>query len=322
MKFAILGAGHIANALAAAVKELDGVESYAVASRSYEKAHEFANKWDFQKAYGSYEEMLSDPDVDLVYVATPHSHHFEHAKMCLTFGKPVLVEKAFTVNATQAKELIDLAQEKKLFMAEAMWTRYMPSRKIIQDILDSGIIGTPSSLTSDFGFDLRHIERLCKPELAGGALLDLGVYPLTFALMYFPEQIKEIHSAAVLSDQGIDLKHNITLIYEDGKMADLHGNMTAVLKSQGTIYGEKGYLVVNGMNNATSISVYGIDQQLIANYPIPKQINGYEYEVLACKKSLENGWTECPDMPLSETLRVMKILDQIRTQWNMKFPCE
>lgn len=322
MKFAILGAGHIANALAAAVKELDGVESYAVASRSYEKARDFADKWGFQKAYGSYEEMLQDPEVDLVYVATPHSHHYMHAKMCLNFDKPVLVEKAFTVNAAQAQELIDLAHERNLFMAEAMWTRYMPSRKIIQDVLSSGIIGTPSSITANFGFDLRRKERMCNPKLAGGALLDLGVYPLTFALMYFPEQIREIHSSAVLSDKGVDLMHNITLLYENGKMADLHSNMTAALECQGAIYGDKGYLVVKGMNNVTHISAYGEKQKWIADYPIPAQINGYEYEVLACKKALENGWTECPEMPLSETLRVMKILDEIRRQWNMKFPCE
>ena len=140
---AIIGAGVIANAMAEAINGLEQVNAYAVASRSMERAEQFAAKWNFQKAYGSYEELVSDPEVELVYVATPHSHHFEHAKLCVEHGKPVLVEKAFTANAQQAEELISLAEEKKVFLTEAIWTRYLPAAAIIRKLLEDGAIGEP-----------------------------------------------------------------------------------------------------------------------------------------------------------------------------------
>ena len=204
MKLAILGPGGIARSMATAAKGLPEVELYAVGSRTYEKAKAFAEEWGFEKAYGSYEEMLSDPQVELVYVATPHSHHYQYAKMCLEHGKHVLVEKAFTVNAVQAEELIRMSEEKGLLLAEAIWTRYMPSRKMIDDLVESGVIGKVTSLTANLGYVLPHVERLQEPSLAGGALLDLGVYPINFALMVFHGQVEKVTSTAVMSPKGID----------------------------------------------------------------------------------------------------------------------
>ena len=172
---AIIGAGVIANAMAEAINGLEQVNAYAVASRSMERAEQFAAKWNFQKAYGSYEELVSDPEVELVYVATPHSHHFEHAKLCVEHGKPVLVEKAFTANAQQAEELISLAEEKKVFLTEAIWTRYLPAAAIIRKLMEDGAIGEPKSLTAEFSVPLTHVQRMCVPALAGGALMDLGM---------------------------------------------------------------------------------------------------------------------------------------------------
>ncbi len=175
MKFAILAPGKIAHSMAQAVtgiineKHITGkqqIEPYAVASRNYDRAREFANRWGFEKAYGSYEEMLEDEAAELVYVASPHSHHYQHARMCLEHGKNVLLEKAFTVNANQAEELIDLAEEKKLLLAEAMWTRYMPSRKMIDDIISGGVIGVQFSLTANLCYAMAHKERLVDPLLA------------------------------------------------------------------------------------------------------------------------------------------------------------
>ena len=173
--FAVLAAGGIAAKMSKAVSELSEVKRYAVASRSLEKAETFAKEWGYEKAYGSYEEMLADPEVEFVYVASPHSHHNEHAKMCIEAGKHVLVEKAFTVNAKQAEELIALAKEKKVLLVEAMWTRFMPARQIIDDLLAEGTIGKIMSITANLGYDIKNKERLIKPELAGGALLDVGV---------------------------------------------------------------------------------------------------------------------------------------------------
>lgn len=322
MKFSILGPGGIARSLAKAVQGLDEVEAYAVASREYERAKAFADEWGFQKAYGSYEEMLADPEVELVYVATPHSHHYRYAKLCLEYGKHVLVEKAFTVNAKQAEELIRISEEKKLLLAEAIWTRYMPSRKMIDDAVDSGIIGPVTSLTANLGYPLKHVERMQNPELAGGALLDLGVYPINFALMAFHGQVKNVQASAVMSPKGIDWMNSITLTFDDGKMAVLHSNMLALPDREGVINGEKGYIEVQNINNCEEIRIYDENRQLIARQQVPEQINGYEYEVLACRQAILDGKYECPQMPHSEILRVMRLMDQVREGWGMKFPCE
>ncbi len=322
MKFAILAPGKIANSMAKAVSGIEKIERYAVASRDQERADIFAKKWGFEKAYGSYEAMVEDPQVELVYVASPHSHHYEHAKLCLEHGKHVLVEKAFTVNAQQAEELIRLSREKHLLLAEAIWTRYMPSRNMINEILASGVLGKVTSLTANLGYILPHVERMQNPELAGGALLDLGVYPINFALMAFQGDVKEVHAAAVMSPKGVDWVNSMTFIFEDGKMAVLHSDMLAQTDRQGVISGDKGYLEVQNINNCEEIRVFDLDRKMTACYHVPEQINGYEYEVLSCIKAIEEGKVECPEMPHSETLRVMKLLDGIRRQWGMVFPCE
>ncbi|MCI9446315.1 MAG: Gfo/Idh/MocA family oxidoreductase [Lachnospiraceae bacterium] len=322
MKFAILAPGHIAHSMARAVSEIGKIERYAVASRDYGRAEEFAKEWGFAKAYGSYQELAEDPEAELVYVASPHSHHYEHAKLCLEHGKHVLVEKAFTVNARQARELIRLSEEKGLLLAEAIWTRYMPSRKMIDDILAEGAIGNVTSLTANLGYILPHVERMQNPELAGGALLDLGVYPLNFALMAFHGAVKEVHASAVMSPRGVDWMNSMTLIFEDGKMAVLHSDMLAQTDRQGVISGDKGYLEVQNINNCEEIRVYDLQRRLTIRHQVPRQINGYEYEVLSCIKAIEAGRTECEEMPHSEILRVMELMDQIRGQWGLEYPCE
>ncbi len=322
MKFAILAPGKIAHSMAKAVTPLEQIERYAVASREYERAKEFAEKWDFEKAYGSYEEMLKDPEVELVYVASPHSHHYAHAKMCLEHGKHVLVEKAFTVNAAQAEELVALSKEKGVLLAEAIWTRYMPSRKMIDDLLAAGTIGEVTSLSANLGYILDKVERMQSPELAGGALLDLGVYPINFALMTFHEKIKKVDATAVMSPRGVDWMNTITLTFADGKMAALYSNMLAITDRQGVINGNKGYIEVQNINNCEEIRVFDLERKMVARYEVPEQINGYEYEVLSCVKAIEEGKIECPEMPHSETLRVMHLMDEIREKWGLKYPCE
>lgn len=322
MKFSILAPGGIANCLAEAVSGIEGVEKYAVGSRSLERAEAFAEKWGFEKAYGSYEEMLNDPEVELVYVATPHSHHYQYAKMCLEHGKHVLVEKAFTVNAAQAEELINLSHEKGLLLAEAIWTRYMPSRKMIDDLVESGVIGEVTSLSANLGYVLAHVERMQSPKLAGGALLDLGVYPINFALMAFHGEVAKVSSTAVMSPAGVDWRNNVTLTFDDGKLAVLFADMLSLTDRQGVINGSKGYLEVQNINNCEEIRVFDLERNMVARYEVPEQINGYEYEVISCMKAIAEGKVECDEMPHSETLRVMKLLDSIRAQWGMKFPCE
>lgn len=322
MKMAILGAGGIAGTMASTIREMLEVESYAVAARDYDRAESFAKKYGFEKAYGSYEEMLEDEKVELVYIATPHSHHYEHILLCLKHGKHVLCEKAFTANAVQAEEVLRLAEEKNLLLTEAIWTRYMPMRKKLDEILADGMIGKPSVLTANLGYVISHVPRMMTPELAGGALLDLGVYPINFALMAFGTEIERISSSAVLLENGLDSQDSITFLYRDGKMAQLYATMLSQTDRMGVVSGDKGYLAVENINNCERIRVYNLDRKEIACYEAPVQISGYEYEVRSCIKAIQEGRLECEEMPHKETLRVMKLMDALRAEWGVRFPFE
>lgn len=326
MKTAILGAGNIAKSMAAALRGLqergENVEPYVVGARELSRAEAFAREQGFEKAYGSYEELVSDPEIDLVYVATPHSMHFEHTRLALEHGKNVLCEKAFTMNAGQAEEVIALAEKKGLLLAEAIWPRYMPSRQMILDLIDSGVIGTVTSLSVNLGYPLTHVERLVRPELCGGALLDLGVYPLNFACMAFPGEIRDVASACVKWETGVDAQNSFTLTFEDGRMAVLYSSMLVQSDRLGVINGDKGYMEVQNINNPEEIRIFDLQRNCIRTIPVPEQINGYEYEVLACREALEKGWTECPQMPHAETLRMMKVMDGLRKSWGVIYPME
>lgn len=318
----ILGAGWIASMMADTLVKMEEANAYAIASRDMNKAQEYAQKWGFEQAYQSYADLLNDPNVDLVYVATPHSHHYSHTKLCLEHGKPVLVEKAFTVNAAQAKELIELAQEKKVFLCEAMWTRFLPGRHIIRKLLDSGSIGVPQRIETDFSQSLTHMPRLSDPALAGGSLLDMGVYGLTFASMYFGNAITEFQGNCQYYRTGVDECDDIHLTYANGKTADIHTCFNAPYQNYGIIYGTDGYIKVNGLNNYEAIRVYGNDGSLIKEYTVPPQVTGYEHEVIACKRALENGQLECAEMPHSETVTIMEQMDHLRRMWNIRYPIE
>lgn len=322
MKMGILGAGNIGGAMARTIAGMDKVEAYAVGARDLARAEAFAAQYHFTKAFGSYEEMLSDPELELVYVATPHSHHYEHVKLCLEHGKHVLCEKAFTVNAKQAVELFEMAKSKNLLLTEAIWTRYMPMRKTLDEIAASGVIGEITSLTANLGYVVGHLPRMQEPELAGGALLDLGVYPINFASMVFGDKIREVSSSAVLTESKVDAVNSITLIYEDGKMAQLHSNMMVATDRRGMIYGDKGYIEVQNINNCEGIRVFDTNHKLIAEYETPKQITGYEYEVEACMEAMAKGELECPQMPHKESIRIMALMDSLRAQWGVKYPNE
>ncbi len=322
MKVGILGAGSIAHKMAATISLMEGIEVYAVASRSLKKAEEFAKQYQIPKAYADYRAMAKDPSVDLVYIATPHSHHYAHVKLCLEQGRHVLCEKAFMINSSQAKEAVKLAKEKNLLLAEAIWTRYMPSRSIIRKAVESGMIGEVTSLTANLGYVIKNKERLVRSDLGGGALLDLGVYPVNFALMVFGDDYAEVSAEAVLSGQGVDLQNSITLKWKDGRMAVLHSNMQALTDRRGIIYGDKGYIQVENINNCEAVSVYDLDRNLVKQYEIPPQITGYEYEVEACLRAIENGETECSEMPLSDSVAVMELLDRIREILGIKYACE
>lgn len=323
LRVGIIGAGNIAGFMAEALNGLGGeIEAYAVASRSLEKAQAFADKWHFKKAYGSYEELAGDEEIDLVYIATPHSEHYENAKLCLKHGRNLLVEKAFTANAGQAKEILDLAQEKGLLITEAIWTRYMPSRKIITDILASGELGEVTRIEAEFSVPISHKERMYDPALCGGALLDLGMYTLTAASICFGDDIVQTESTCEKYETGVDAADTITLTYRDGKMAKLRTSMIDGPVNRAKVTGKKAILTWENLNNPSEVKVCAPDGTLLRNVELPEQINGYEYEVLACKQAIENGQTECAEMPHEETLFIMKQMDDLRKAWGVRYPFE
>ncbi len=321
MKVGILGAGSIAGTMAETVNKMRGVELYAVGSRTVEKAKAFAERFNIPKYYGSYEQLAADNNIDLMYIATPHSNHYENSMLCLKNGRNVLCEKAFTANAKQAKEVIGYAREHSIFISEAIWTRFMPMRSTLDELLASGIIGEISSLTANLGYELSHVERLQKPELAGGALLDLGVYTINFSLMAFGSNIKDIKSSCVKNSYGVDKTNSIILTYEDGKTAILHSNAAAYTDRLGIIYGTKGRIEFQNINNCEGIKVIPINGEVMT-FPVPPQITGYEYEVEASLAAIKDGRIETDFMPHEETIRVMEIMDGLRKEWGVIFPFE
>lgn len=323
---AILGAGNIATSMARTLAGMKArgqeVSLYAIAAREQARADAFAEKWGFEKSHGSYEALVEDPKVDLIYIATPHSHHYEQIKLCINAGKAVLCEKSFTGNARQAEEVLALAENKNVLLTEAIWTRYMPSRKIVNDLLASGEIGDVVTMNANLGYAISGVERIQKLELAGGALLDLGVYTLNFASMFFGDDVIRMESSVEKFASGTDRSENITLYYRDGKTATLQSNAQVNLSRRGCIYGTKGTIVIDNINNPHFIDVYPNMQnsEEKRRIEVPEQITGYEYQVEACMHALAHGEIECPEMPHRETLRIMKVMDQLRKDWNMVYP--
>ena len=325
---AILGCGSIAYAMAKTLRMMrdqgEEVRLYAAASRDKAKAEAFCKSEGFEVAYGSYEEMADDPNVDLVYIASPHSHHGEHMKLCVSRGKAVLCEKAFTANAQQAREALALAKEKNVLVAEAIWTRYMPSRKIIHDLIAAGELGELRVLEANLHYPIEHIHRIRVPELAGGALLDVGVYPINFCSMFFGNDYVKIDSSVQLMETGVDRQESMTLYYADGRMASLSAGTTCRSDRRCLIAGTKGCLTVDNVNNPLKITLYKAEEDFAIPHdiPVPQQLTGYEYQVRACMEAMKKDEIECPDMPHSESIRVMEIMDELRAQWGVRYPFE
>lgn len=321
MKMAIMGAGSIAIKMANTINGMPDVEAYAIGARDLERAQAFAQQYNFTKAYGSYEEMLKDEEIDLVYIATPHSHHYKCVKMCLEAGKHVLCEKSFTVNAAQAREILAMAEEKKLLLTEAIWTRYMPLMLKVVQLVNEGAIGRPNTLSANLSYVIHQVPRLVRPELAGGSLLDIGIYPITFAAMVFGSDIERTVAVCSKTDTGVDAQETITQFLSDNRMAVLHSSMYCRSDRKGIISGDTGYLVVENINCPQVVRVYDtMDRMLAEYYPPQDQINGYEYQVRASIEAIEKGQLETPYMPHAEILRMMRYLDSLRQEWGVVYP--
>jgi predicted dehydrogenase len=321
-KVAIMGTGNIAEVMARTLKKMRGVNCYAVGSRSQDRADTFARTHGIKKAYGSYLELVCDPKVDLIYIATPHSEHFANVKLAIEHGKAVLCEKAFMLNEKQARQIFQFAEEKKVFVSEAMWTRFLPFNDTIRQVIAGGTIGEPMMLSANLGYNIAGKQRIMDPSLGGGALLDIGVYPLNFASMVFGDDVTDIASIGTLNPGGVDEQDSITLRYRNGRMAVLNCTTRAVGDRTGMICGTRGCMVLNNINNYESLTVYDNTGKKMGFYKRPRQITGYEYEVRACIRAMKKGFLECPEMPHAETLKMLNMMDFIRHQLNVVYPCE
>lgn len=319
IRVAILGAGRIAQhmadtlvKMAAGSRYADLVEPYAVAARDAGRAADFATKYGFPVSYGSYEELVSDPNVDLVYIATPHNLHAEQAILCMKAGKGVLVEKAFGANAAQSRDMLDISNETGMLCTEAIWTRYMPSRGMIDDIIASGIIGDVQAIDANLCYPTTAKARITDPALAGGALLDVGVYPINFIDMIMHNApIARIESSMRPYETGVDAHNSMTFYYENGVMATAQSSILCHSDRMGSVWGTNGYMVCQNINNVEAIDVYDGNHTIVAHYDVPAQLTGYEYEVASAAKALLEGHTECAEMTHADTMRIMELMDSL-----------
>ncbi len=322
MRVGVVGTGWIAEKAAITLNGLTSCKCHAIASRTQEKATAFAQKWNIPKAYGSYAELYADPDIDLVYVATPHSHHFEVTRDALLANKACLVEKAFMANHAQSAAIVQLAHERSIFLAEAIWTRYQPVVGMVRDLIASGRIGTPRLVTATLGYSMGEKPRIMRPDLCGGALLDLGVYALNFVRMFFPADIVSIESQCVKSATGMDLTNAISLVLADGMLCNLQSSAACVGDNIGVIAGTDGNLIIDNINNPQKITVNTHDREFVEDIHVPQQITGYEYQFIACREALIEGLKEPREMPHQETLYIMQLMDDLRKKWGVRYPMD
>jgi predicted dehydrogenase len=323
IRWGIIGTGAIARKFAEALAFVPDAELCAVGSRTQASADEFAARFGVPHAHPSYEALANDPDVDVVYIATPHPLHKENSILCLHAGKAVLCEKPFTINAREAEEVIRLAREKRLFLMEAMWSRFLPAMVEVRRLLSAGAIGEVRMLTAHCGFraPFNPQSRLFNPQLGGGALLDVGVYPVSLASMIFGAPTR-ITSMAHLGETGVDEHSAFILGYGAGELAVLGTALRLNLPAEAVLLGTEGTITIHGpwwRATALTLSVPGKEDRVI---PAPLTGNGYNYEAAEVVRCLRAGRLESETMPLDETLSIMQTLDRIRAPWGLQYPAE
>lgn len=320
----ILGAGKICRKMAKTINMMESCTLHAVAARDGDRAKAFAREFDIPKAYGSYKEFLQDPEIDLVYVGTITSLHKEHMLMCLENGRNVLCEKSFTVNRKEAEEVFTLARDRHLLAAEAIWTRYMPYRKKIDELVASGAIGRITSITADLAYRISDVPRIWDPSMGGGVMLDLSVYPINFALMVLGNRkIKEYSGCCVKNELGADMKETLNFVTEDDIQVSMFTDSFTDSDRRGMIYGETGYIEVDNINDPSLLSIHSFDTPCeVETIKFAHQATGFEYQVESCIKAIKEGKTEVDEMPWSETLRVMSIMDRYRKMFGVRLSDE
>ena len=319
-KWGILGTGSIASKFATDLQHLPDAVCYAVGSRSLESAERFGNRFDAVKNHGSYEALMADPEVDAIYIATPHPFHKENTLACLAAGKPVLCEKPFAINSADSIEMVQAAREKSVFMMEAMWTRFLPVQVKVREWLAGGMIGEPLSLICDFGFraGFNPKSRLFDPALGGGALLDVGIYTLSYASMVFGSQPEKIAADAFLGESGVDEQNAELFTYANGAQAQLSSAVRVTTAQQVRIAGSEGSITVPDFWHATEATLTKADG---STEKVTGE-SGYHFEAMEVMQCVRAGKLESDVMPLDETVDIMRTMDAVRVLIGLTYPME
>ncbi|MDB5936205.1 MAG: dehydrogenase [Massilia sp.] len=322
VRWGILGTGKIARAFAEALKYTPGAVLAGVASRSADNAEAFAREFGAAAGYGSYQALADADDVDIIYIGTPHPMHAENALMALNAGKGVLCEKAFTMNRREAEEVVALAREKNLFLMEAMWTRFMPALAEVRRIVASGEIGAVHQVTADFGFVATQgpEHRVFNPSLGGGALLDLGIYPLSIAAALLGP-VASVRAQAEMGSTGVDIETAFTLRHSGGGVSACTCSLRTRTPCELTVSGANGHVRMNTQfHRARSITVLADGQTRTVDTPFIG--NGYAHEAVEAQRCFLAGMIESPGMTHEETLALMGVMDSIREQIGLRYPAD
>lgn len=323
VRWGILGTGAIARQFADGVRRISGGEIRAVGSRNVNSAEHFGEEFDIPVRHASYEDLASDPEIDVVYVATPHALHENHAAMCLDKGKGVLCEKPLTVNASEARRLIQLARRKGCFLMEGMWTRFFPLMERVRELIGSGAIGEPRMLTADFGYR-QHIDavgRKFNAELGGGALLDVGVYCIALASMVFG-RAREVTGATHVGQTSVDEQSAAILKYEDGQLAVLSAAIRTQTPQEATVAGTEGTLRIHSpwwKPRELTLSKPGKEDYISR---LDYDGNGFAHEASEVERCVDSGLKESSIMPLDESLSIIETMDTLRTLWDLRYPTD
>ena len=327
LNWGIIGAGIIAEKMAEALHLEPDSELLAVASKSIERAESFAEKNKVPMAC-SYNEIVNNNDIDIIYVATTHNFHFGNAKLALEHEKHVLIEKAFTVNAQEAEILAQIAKEKNLFIMEAIWVRFLPSYKLLKKMLKDGIIGDIKQLNVSFGNFVppMYEKRLTDPALAGGVTLDMGIYPISFVCYMLGELPIDVKSMTQFSDSGVDEISNYMFKFPSGCMATINTSYNLGMKRTAYIYGSKGYIEFPEFQSGEEffIHTHNGTNEIKSTKEITEKNheNGFVYQVEEVVKCISNGNTESSIIPVQETIDIMELMDGMRAEWGFKYPFE
>lgn len=324
INWAIMGAGHVSHKFAKSFHEgVGNSKLHGVASRTLEKAEEFAGIYSIEKAYGTYEQMLQDEQVDMVYIGSPHGLHKEHVLMCIEHGKGVLCEKAFCINQEEAKTMVEAAQEKGTFLMEAMWTRFLPATRAIEQYIKDGHLGKVRFIKVNIGFDGQFDPewRLYKKDLGGGAILDIGIYAMAFISMLKGAHPTRVKAVGKMAPTEVDRDCLAILQYADGSMAEMLLSIGTEMAHQIEIIGTKGTIIVPSVTGPRSayLVVNGKKEELVQK-TFDDGYTGFEYQIREVESCIKEGKLASDRMSLEETIAIMGVLDRIREEIGLVYP--